>query len=85
MKNYLPLGSVVVLKGGKKRLMIYGRKQKAVETGKEWDYIGCLYPEGNLNEKYMYLFNNEQIEQVYFIGFQDIEELEFVIKLGEMK
>ena len=85
MKNYLPLGSVVLLKGGKKRIMIYGRKQKAVETGKEWDYIGCLYPEGNIDENYMYLFNNEQIEQVFFIGFQDPEDLEFSVALGEME
>ena len=76
---------MVLLKGGKKRIMIYGRKQKAVETGKEWDYIGCLYPEGNIDENYMYLFNNEQIEQVFFIGFQDPEELEFSVALGEME
>lgn len=85
MKSYLPLGSVVLLKGGKKRIMIYGRRQKAVETGKIWDYIGCPYPEGNIDANFMYLFNNEQIEQIYFIGFQDPEEIEFSVKLGEMK
>lgn len=25
----------------------------------------------------MYLFNHDQIERVYFVGFQDEEELEF--------
>lgn len=78
MKDYLPIGSVVLLQGGKKRVMIYGRKQIQKENQKEWDYIGCLYPEGNISEDYMYLFNHENIEKVYFLGFQDEEEFQFV-------
>lgn len=85
MKQYLPLGSVVLLKGGNKKIMIYGRKQKAVDTGKEWDYIACPYPEGNINENYMYLFNNEQVAKVYFLGYQDEDELEFTELLNKMK
>lgn len=73
----LPIGSVVMLRGANKRLMIYGRNQKGLSDGKQWDYIACLYPEGNINEQYTYLFNAEQIEKVFFIGFQDVEELEF--------
>jgi hypothetical protein len=87
MKNkYLPIGSVVLLNGGSKRIMIYGRQQKELNSDKVWDYIACLYPEGNLNEEYMYLFNHDQIEKVFFIGFQDEEEIEFVndnLKLKE--
>ncbi|WP_374018205.1 DUF4176 domain-containing protein [Paenibacillus thiaminolyticus] len=45
----LPNGSVVLLKGGKKRVMIYGRLQKTGDTDKLWDYIACLYPEGNID------------------------------------
>ncbi|MEW8970601.1 MAG: DUF4176 domain-containing protein [Mesobacillus sp.] len=77
MDKYLPIGSVVLLNGGSKRIMIYGRKQKELNSDKVWDYIACLYPEGNLNEEYMYLFNHDQIEKVFFIGFQDEEEIEF--------
>ncbi|NKE04771.1 DUF4176 domain-containing protein [Mesobacillus selenatarsenatis] len=77
MNKYLPIGSVVLLNGGSKRIMIYGRKQKELNSDKVWDYIACLYPEGNLNEEYMYLFNHDQIEKVFFIGFQDEEEIEF--------
>lgn len=80
MTNYLPIGSIVRLQGGKKRIMIYGRKQIQKETQKEWDYIGCLYPEGNINESYTYLFNHNHIEKVYFLGFQDEEEFAFVNK-----
>ncbi|WP_226087963.1 DUF4176 domain-containing protein [Mesobacillus sp. S13] len=80
MDKYLPIGSVVLLNGGSKRIMIYGRKQKELNSDKVWDYIACLYPEGNLNEEYMYLFNHDQIEKVFFIGFQDEEEIEFANK-----
>ena len=77
MKNYLPIGSVVLLKGGNKKIMIYGRQQSQVTTGQEWDYIACLYPEGNISEEHMYLFNEEDIEKIYFLGFQDEEEENF--------
>lgn len=80
MEKYLPIGSVVLLKKGTKRVMIYGRKQIQVGADKEWDYIGCLYPEGNIDENYMYLFNHDQIEKVYFLGYQDEEEFNFVEK-----
>ena len=58
--------------------MIYGRKQIHIETNKEWDYLACLYPEGNINEEFMYLFNHDQIDKVYFLGYRDDEELQFV-------
>jgi hypothetical protein len=85
MDKYLPIGSVVLLKGGRKRIMVYGRQQKEINSNKIWDYIACLYPEGNLNEEYMYLFNHDQIEKVFFIGFQDEEELEFVNEALNLK
>lgn len=78
MRKYLPIGSVVLLKNGSKRIMIYGRRQIQVGTQTEWDYIGCLYPEGNINEEYMYLFNHEQIDKVFFVGYQDEEENEYL-------
>lgn len=78
MDEYLPIGSVVLLKNGSKRVMIYGRKQIHIETNKEWDYLACLYPEGNINEEFMYLFNHDQIDKVYFLGYRDDEELQFV-------
>lgn len=77
MDKYLPLGSVVLLKGGSKRIMIYGRKQIQVGTDIQWDYIACLFPEGNINEEYTYLFNHDQIERVIFLGLQDEEEFYF--------
>ena len=80
-EKYLPIGSVVLLHNGEKRVMIYGRRQKQIPNETIWDYIGCLYPEGNLNEQYTYLFNHEQIKEVFHIGYQDDEEQECQLTL----
>lgn len=76
MNGLLPIGSVVLLKGGKKRVMVCGRMQIDNSTKKPYTYSGYLYPEGIINSDEMVLFNNEDIEKLYFIGFQDEEELE---------
>lgn len=49
--RYYPIGTVVTLAGGDRPLMIYGRRQKQQTTCIEWDYVACLYPEGNLDEE----------------------------------
>jgi len=56
-EKYLPLGSIVLLKGAKKRLMIYGRKQKEADTDEIWDYIGCLYPEGKYQSRSEFFYS----------------------------
>lgn len=83
-KVYLPIGSVVLLKNGKKRVMIYGRKIKERNGDKVYDYLGCLYPEGALDSDSVIVFDQEQIQTIFFIGFQDTEELMFRSKLGEV-
>lgn len=74
-KKFLPIGTVVMLKGGKKRVMITGFYASS-ENNKEkiWDYSGCLYPEGYLSSKQTGLFDHEQIEKVYHMGLADDEE-----------
>jgi len=76
--NLLPLGSIVILKNGEKKLMIYGREQLAAESKKEYDYVACLWPEGNLNEEYTYLFNVSDIATVFHQGYSDDEDLLFL-------
>ncbi len=78
MKGLLPLGSVVLLKGANKRLMIIGRIQKQLDSDKVWDYSACYYPEGLINPDKTFLFDNDKIEKVYFLGFQDEEEIKFL-------
>lgn len=76
--KYLPLGSVVLLKDGTKGLMIYGRKQKHFESGKSYDYVACLYPEGNIGDEHTYLFDHTQIAEVVHIGYSNDEDKKFV-------
>lgn len=82
MKRYFPIGSVVLLKESNKRVMIVGLKQKQFDSDKVWDYSACLYPEGIIDPDKLYLFDNEQIQRLYFVGFQDGEALEFLEKLS---
>lgn len=79
MKNFLPIGSVVLLKDAAKRLMICGRIQMRTDEGerKLYDYCGCLYPEGILDPERTFLFNNEDIVKVFYMGMQDEEEFKF--------
>ena len=49
MKEYLPIGSVVTLKQGTKKVMICGRIQKETKQGQIYDYCACLYPEGMID------------------------------------
>jgi len=82
--NLLPSGSIVLLEGGTKKLMIYGRKQIVVsEDPKMFDYIGVFYPEGYINPEYTFAFNHSDIEKVIFEGYQDEEEIEFQQVLAE--
>lgn len=74
MKELLPIGSVVMLKGGNKRVMICGRIQTHVETGRLYDYSACYFPEGIIDVNDLFLFDNEDIDMVYFVGLQDVEE-----------
>lgn len=77
MKEFLPIGSVVLLKGATKRIMICGRLQTKVDTKVLYDYSACYYPEGIIDPKDLFLFNNEDIDMVYFVGMQDVEEFKF--------
>lgn len=84
-EKYLPIGSVVLLKGGKKRAMITGFCSVAQEDqSKIYDYSGCVYPEGYLSSNQVCLFDHDQIEKVFFTGFVDEEEIEFKQKLNNI-
>lgn len=82
IKDLLPIGSIVLLKDGEKRLMIIGIMQNdAGGTGKNYDYLGELYPEGHIGEGFQYLFNHEDINEIIFRGFEDDERTKFLEKL----
>jgi len=73
-EKYLPVGTVVLLKNAKKRVMIIGFAAKGSETGDViYDYIGCLYPEGVISSDKNLLFNHDQIARIFYIGYIDEE------------
>lgn len=85
LSRYLPIGTVVMLKGGSKRVMITGFCSIAEDKKNEvFDYSGCLYPEGYLSSKQVCLFNHNQIDKVYHLGLKDEEEKQFKQKLENM-
>ena len=76
-ENLLPVGSVVLLKNGEKRVMICGRVITRAGEDTIYDYAACLYPEGIIGSDNLFFFNRDDIEVIFFIGFQDPEEFKF--------
>lgn len=83
-KKYLPIGSVVLLRNGNKRVMICGRIQAKAGSDTIFDYSACYYPEGIIDPANMFFFNHDTIDKVFFIGFQDQEELNYRNKLESL-
>lgn len=80
LDGLLPIGTVTLLKNSTKRIMIIGVCQlEADDPTKVWDYVGCPFPEGFLGPDTTYLFNNEQIDKIYAVGYQDEEQFAFKV------
>lgn len=83
LDKYLPVGSIVLLTGGTKRLMVTGYCMQTEERpGVIYDYSGCLYPEGVIRSDVTSVFNHDQIERIDFVGFTDDEGKTFTDELN---
>lgn len=72
--DWLPIGSVVKLKKAEKRLMVIGVQQKKEKESEEiYDYSGVVYPEGYFGNGGIFVFNQEDIEKISYLGFHDLE------------
>lgn len=81
----LPIGTVVLLKGAEKRLMILGyQRRMAAGSDKIYDYCGCLYPEGFMTPNEAVVFDHEQIDRLIFLGLQNVPQINFAEKLREV-
>lgn len=81
----LPVGSVVLVGNSTKKVMIIGLCQKGgSDEVKLWDYAGVIFPEGYLDPNKLFLFNNDQITQIYALGYQDAEQIAFKKKADAM-
>lgn len=86
MANYdfLPLGSIVLLKGGTRKVMIIARGLNVKKSDDTYffDYGGVLYPEGLTGDQMVY-FDHDGIVKVYFHGYSDDEDDVIVTSLNE--
>ncbi len=71
---WLPIGTVVLLNGGTKTLMIIGRIVQNASDTKIYEYCGCLYPEGYAGSQ-MYFFNQDDISIIASRGYENEYEL----------
>lgn len=78
--KFLPIGTIVILKNGTKKIMITsylvitGSKEK--EEKKMFDYGGYPYPVGMLDSSYALGFNHDQIDKVIHMGHVDNDHKE---------
>ena len=84
-KGVLPIGSVVLLKGGDRKVMICGGcVTKEDDDSRVFDYSGVLYPDGLEDPDKLYLFNRDSIEQVFYVGYMDENSEEFLPQAEKM-
>lgn len=83
-EEFLPIGSVVLLEGGNKPIMICGRVQAMAGSDEIYDYSACYYPEGILDPSSMFFFNRGDIAEVRFVGFEDQTELDYRAQLDSL-
>ena len=77
-KKFLPLGTVVLLENGGKKVVITGFCCNDSENpGEMYDYSGCVYPEGFISYDQIGLFNHDQIKEICYMGYINEEEKVF--------
>lgn len=79
----LPLGSVVYLKEGNKKVLIIARGLVAKNGDGHifFDYGGVPYPEGLVDDQMAY-FQNDAITKVVFKGYTDLDDEATVDKIN---
>lgn len=80
-KKLLPIGSIVMLKDIEEKVMIVGH-YAPVEHDDNFDmcdYSGCIYPEGTSKTDNVFGFDEDNIEKVIYIGYEENNEEEVEI------
>ena len=83
VKKLLPVGSVVLLQNGQKKLMIIGIKPVDTTNNTMYDYLAVPYPEGFIKDNLTFFVNHDKIEQIIVRGYEDEEREDFIIRLEE--
>lgn len=78
-EELLPVGSVVLLEGGNRKVIIMGVLAfDGEKPDKMYDYLGVPYPGGYMGEGTSVLFMHRQITEVVFRGYEDEERQNFL-------
>lgn len=87
-EKFLPIGTVVLLKGGKREIMItsycimptgevYDKTGKIENPEKKvFDYGACFYPEGMVVSDQIFAFNHDQIDRICYMGYETDKQKE---------
>lgn len=76
LDELLPVGSIVLLRDAKKKLMIAAIMQ--IKNDRIFDYLGVPYPEGYIGAKSCILFDHENISEVVARGYEDAERKKYL-------
>ncbi|MFV0394024.1 MAG: DUF4176 domain-containing protein [Coprobacillaceae bacterium] len=81
-KDVLPIGTIVYVKEGLKKVMIIGRCLTKEKDNVQYyfDYTACLYPEGLTGEEVLFI-NKEDISNIVFKGYEDDDNAELVKRI----
>ncbi len=80
--NILPIGSIVNLKKQFRKTLIIGYDLK--KESNTYEYVGCIYPEGYTKKEDLLLFNIDDIESIYYIGYQNALFKDYLLKRGNV-
>ena len=83
LEKYLPIGTIVLLKEAESKIMITGYLPIDEEDDTLYDYSACSFPEGIIDDEETLVFNHEDIQKVFYLGYDDEETQEFMKLLKE--
>lgn len=71
--RYFPIGTVVLLRGGSKKVMVIGYFGVDAE-GTAVDYMGVMYPDGFMDANTIIGFDGSQVQEIIYEGYRDVEQ-----------
>ena len=83
--NFLPIGTIVLLKDAKKRILIVGYLPQEGKDSKVFDYSGVPFPEGLIDSRKILLFDHAQIDKICHNSIIDKEVIEMINKAKKVK
>lgn len=75
--GWLPLGSIVMLRGERLPRMVVARMVGDAREGVPHEYAGCLYPLGDVDDEHRRYFDGDDVESVAFLGYKGAAEVDF--------